>query len=258
MTAPLAQRRRKVVLHGHLADAVGQSEFLLAVKSPSQAVRLLEANFPKVFSGALQHGSYHVVVGEPNHGIYCNDNFLDFYFPDGTIHFIPAISGSGMGKGMVMAIIGVSILAIALTGGAAAGGLFGADAASAVGASSTAGFMGGMGAAIPGTSIFGGMSWGTLALAGTAIALAGISIMLTPAAGQNYSSFTFNGAANTDTEGVCVPLVYGRVIAGSVVVSAGLYNESLNPVTLAVVSSPPTENSLTFAIPQQPAVGLVA
>lgn len=238
---PLAARRRKIKLYGHLADALGQDEFLFAANSPAAAVRLLTANFPDKFPDAMKHGNYHVVVGEPEHGIYCNDNLLDFRFPEGTIHFMPEVSGSGMGKGMIMALVGVSILAIALTGGAAAGGLF---AGGGLGATSVGGaaLSGGLSAGL-GTSIFGGVTWSTVALAGTAIALAGISILLTPstatpASGSTNSSFIFNGAQNTTKEGVCVPLLYGRCIAGSVVVSVGLFNEALDPVTLAVLDAP--------------------
>ncbi len=227
MTTPLAVRRRKVVLHGHLAEAVGHSELMLAVRSPAQAVRLIEANFPNIFSRAMSRGEYHVMIGHPTIGVSCGEKLLDFQFPDGDIHFIPAITGAGMGKGMMMVLVGVSILAIALTGGAAAGGLLagfggGAGTAGAVGLSAGLG-----------TSIFGGVTWGTVALLGTAIALSGISILLTPTpktddvAKSELSSFLFSGPVNTTKEGVCVPLGYGRLIVGSVVVSAGLYTEKL-------------------------------
>jgi predicted phage tail protein len=134
-----------------------------------------------------------------------------------------------MGKGMIMAIIGVSILAIALTGGAAAGGLLGG-----LGISGEAGVVGlsaGLGASIFGT----GVTWGTVALAGAAIMFAGISIMLTPtpetpADQDELSSFFFNGAVNSVKEGIVVPLVYGRVIAGSVVVSGGISTEKMDVV----------------------------
>jgi predicted phage tail protein len=212
---------------------------------PWQALRrpcgLLEANFPNVFSGVLKEGAYQVIVGEPDAGVYCNEEFLNFPFPDGAIHFVPVLAGSGMGKGMIMAIIGVSILAIALTGGAAAGGLL-----AGVGVEGAAGAVG-LGAGL-GTSIFGtGLTWGTVALAGAAVAFAGISIMLTPtpstpaAAAAELGSFFFNGATNTVKEGVVVPLVYGRVIAGSVVVAAGISTEKFDVVSQGFGSPEITE-----------------
>ncbi|MET4190678.1 MULTISPECIES: hypothetical protein [unclassified Bradyrhizobium] len=232
---PLAVRKRKVILHGHLAQALGQSEFVLAASSPAAAVRLLEANFPGVFSGAMKDGLYQVVVGEPDRGIYCDEPFLNFQFPEGDIHFVPVLAGSGMSKGLMMAVIGVSILAIAFTGGLAAGG-FALGGTSVGGAALSGGIAAGMG-----TSIFGtGITWGTAALFGAAVLFAGVSIMLTPtpkaadSGTTDDNSFFFNGATNTVREGVVVPLVYGRVIAGSVVVSGGLYTEKMNAASNSI------------------------
>lgn len=42
---------------------------------------------------------------------------------------------------------------------------------------------------------------------------------------NNRPSYSFNGAVNTSVQGGCVPLLYGRMIVGSAVVSAGIYSE---------------------------------
>lgn len=42
---------------------------------------------------------------------------------------------------------------------------------------------------------------------------------------DNRPSYSFNGAVNTSVQGGCVPLLYGRMIVGSAVISAGIYSE---------------------------------
>jgi len=42
---------------------------------------------------------------------------------------------------------------------------------------------------------------------------------------NNRPSYSFNGAVNTSVQGGCVPLLYGRMIVGSAVISAGIYSE---------------------------------
>ncbi|KGU87188.1 tail assembly protein [Pseudomonas mediterranea] len=69
--------------------------------------------------------------------------------------------------------------------------------------------------------------------AGTSMAIGGVVQMLSPQAKglgtqdspNNRPSYSFNGAVNTSVQGGCVPLLYGRMIVGSAVVSAGIYSE---------------------------------
>lgn len=42
---------------------------------------------------------------------------------------------------------------------------------------------------------------------------------------KNRSSYSFNGPVNTSVQGNPVPLLYGRMIVGSAVISAGIYSE---------------------------------
>ncbi|TWC11428.1 putative phage tail protein [Pseudomonas sp. SJZ085] len=72
-----------------------------------------------------------------------------------------------------------------------------------------------------------------LAPVGVALAAGGVIQMLSPQAKglgtqdspNNRPSYSFNGAVNTSVQGGCVPLLYGRMIVGSAVVSAGIYSE---------------------------------
>lgn len=68
---------------------------------------------------------------------------------------------------------------------------------------------------------------------GLALVAGGVVQMLSPQAKglgtqdrpNNRPSYSFNGAVNTSVQGNPVPLLYGRMIVGSAVISAGIYSE---------------------------------
>lgn len=79
-------------------------------------------------------------------------------------------------------------------------------------------------ALIPGIGTFTATLLGTLLFAGIAI---GLSFLLRPKKKEQKEepkdeSYAFSGPENVAEQGVAVPLVYGRVFVGSVVVSAGM------------------------------------
>jgi len=51
---------------------------------------------------------------------------------------------------------------------------------------------------------------------------------------DNQPSYVFNGAVNTQAQGNPVPVLYGRMIVGSAVVSAGIHAEDYAPATAGV------------------------
>jgi predicted phage tail protein len=63
--------------------------------------------------------------------------------------------------------------------------------------------------------------------------LGGVAQMLSPQqkglsskdSPDNGASYNFNGPVNTQAQGNPVPLLYGRMIVGSAVISAGIYAE---------------------------------
>ncbi|BBP76531.1 tail assembly protein [Pseudomonas sp. Ost2] len=69
---------------------------------------------------------------------------------------------------------------------------------------------------------------------GAALAIGGAIQMLSPQAKglgtqdspNNRPSYSFNGPVNTSVQGNPVPLLYGRMIVGSAVISAGIYAEN--------------------------------
>lgn len=78
--------------------------------------------------------------------------------------------------------------------------------------------------------------------AGVSMIAGGVVQMLTPVpkgpgntdGPDNKPSYTFSGAVNTQAQGNPVPLLYGRMIVGSAVVSAGISAEDYSPDTPGV------------------------
>lgn len=78
--------------------------------------------------------------------------------------------------------------------------------------------------------------------AGLGMMLGGVVQMLSPQprglkAGDrpdNQPSYVFNGAVNTQAQGNPVPVLYGRMVVGSAVVSAGIHAEDYAPATAGV------------------------
>ena len=65
---------------------------------------------------------------------------------------------------------------------------------------------------------------------GVYLALSGAAEMISPtptpdSASDDPNSFTFNGILNTIRAGVAIPVVYGEIFTGSIVVSAGIDTE---------------------------------
>jgi len=198
---------RKVKLYGKLAEFVGHKEFEVKVNSVAQAVSFLIHNFPNV----EQHMSpqyYQVKVG--NYDI--DKDEINYPVGREDIHFIPVIAGAGGAKKIFLgaALIGGAIL----TGGTSL-------------AFTSSGF----------AAAGGGFSFAALAgNIGIGLALSGVSEMLAPMPkSQDFSSeedprlsFSFSGVQNTSRAGTPVPIVYGEIITGSVVISAATDTISVN------------------------------
>jgi predicted phage tail protein len=226
--------RRKVHLHGRLRAEFGDS-FTMAVSSPAEAIRLLEANFPGRFCELLKEGSWHVVVGDPgNDNHYYAEDRVSFESARGDIHFIPALYGSGSNsKGLISAIVGVALVALAFV---------------TVGTSLFVGAgIAGAGAGFAGLGVstgFLGATWGSVALFGASLAFSGIASLLTPTPKQQKSpdridNAFFNGGYNSTAEGGCVPVIYGRVkSASSVQIQLSTRMEKLDPTATSVKTNP--------------------
>ena len=189
---------RKLKLYGELAKFVGHKEFEIKVNNVAQAVSFLVHNFPEV-EKHMNPKYYQIKVGSYEIGKE------EIAYPIGKedIHFVPVISGSG---GVGKALLGVALIGLAFaTGGSSLALGFG-------------GFTGGAGI----SAIVGNV--------GIALTLMGVSEMLFPvpqppkfsSEQDPQLSFSFSGVQNTSRAGTPVPIVYGEIFTGSVVISAAV------------------------------------
>ena len=196
---------RKVKLYGELAKFVGYKEFEVELNTVGKAVSFLIHNFPEV-ERFMSPKYYQVKVG--NYEI--NESELTYPIGQEDIHFIPVIVGAGGGTRRLLlgaALIGVGVL----SGGATftASGFTGT------------GFLGGT------TAVLGNV--------GIGLAIAGVSEMLFPlpkpkeftSEQDPKLSFNFSGTQQTSRAGTPVPIVYGEIFTGSVVISGGIDTEQV-------------------------------
>tara|TARA_Y100000114_G_scaffold115278_1_gene109369 strand:- start:15 stop:623 length:609 start_codon:yes stop_codon:yes gene_type:complete len=188
---------KKIKVYGKLRQFLGKPYFMAAVKSPQQAMSFLIANF----EGVQKHMNdqiYKVKMG----GRVITEEYLSMT-GQGDIQIIPIATGSGF----VAAVFG------AVFGGAAAAVTTVASVAGAVLTSSVV----------------------TTALTtiGTSLVIGGITDLLSP---QNpvpdvssvsdidpsiRGSYSFSGIQNVSNSGVPIPIIYGLVFSGSIIISSG-------------------------------------
>ena len=192
----------KIKVYGRLARFLGKRTFEAEISSPVDAFRFLLANFPSLESHMMEQ-NYCVKVGDYE----INETELDIPTGSQEIKIVPVIMGAK--EGFRRFLLGAVLIGVAVFAPAAGLGLG------------------------PGTSpfLFGTTGGGALAAAagnlGIYLALSGISQMITPtedvgADSDDPSSFTFNGVQNTIRAGVAIPVVYGEIFTGSLVVSGGI------------------------------------
>ena len=203
---------RKVRLYGQLAEFVGRKVIEADLSSAAEAVRMLIANFPQL-DRHMADRHYKVLVGD---GALTLD---DLHNPVGQeeIKIVPVVVGAGGNLTSIfagIALIGASFLF-------PGAGLLGT------------------------TSLFGkaAVAGGVLTGIGTAASAIGIGLVLNGVAGiispvpsvkqgpdteqDPRKSFSFSGIQNTSRGGTPVPIVYGKTLTGSVVISAGVDTEQV-------------------------------
>lgn len=194
---------RKIHLHGAIGAKYGEV-FELDVETTAEAVRALGANFPELLKD-LREGAWHIMRGDPDTGMdLAEEQLVGFRLGKAELHFIPVVAGSKRG-GLLKIILGVALIGAAFA------------------------FSGGALAAPIGGGMLGGMTYGNMAMMGAALALAGVSQLLAPEEKEkkDESSFTMSGPGNAYEQGSPVPLVYGFVITGGVMVSGGIDIENI-------------------------------
>ena len=189
---------KKIYLYGALGKRYGNC-IELAINTPLEAVRAL-CLMIKGFQKEFEKYDYKIVKGELQRGWYLSEETLRMNLSN-EVHFIPVVAGSGGKKGLGQLITGIFIIGLAFTG---------------------------IGAGLAGVL---GMTTGKLALIGGILALGGLAKMnaktpqfsmssMEPA--DRRPSFVFQGATNTTEQGNVIPLVYGRIRAGSQIVAQGM------------------------------------
>ena len=198
---------RKIRLYGELAKVVGERVLYADVRSAAQTVRFLIANWPEL-EKHISDRSYKITADEWE----LDETELNHPIGNSDIKMIPVIGGAGGNTGRI--ILGVALIGAAL---AFPGVALGAGGALGFGTTAT-------GAAATWTA-------SAMALAGNIglyMVLTGIANVLTPVPdveedGQDpRRSFSFSGIQNTSRAGVAIPVIYGQVLTGSVVISAGI------------------------------------
>ena len=190
---------RKLKLYGELAEFVGHKEFEIQVDSLAKAVSFLVNNFPQI-EKYMNPQYYQVKVGN-----YAVDKD-EIHHPIGQedIHIVPVISGAGRG-GLGKVLLGAALIAGAFMLGPA--GFMTAEKLTT-------------GVILAKSAVY----------LGASLVLSGVSEMLFPmpkpkefkSEQDPQLSFSFSGTQNTSRAGTPVPIVYGEIITGSVVISGAI------------------------------------
>jgi predicted phage tail protein len=187
---------KTIKVYGQLAKELGQRVFRAEVESVAEAVRFLVSNFPHLERHmADQH--YRVSTGK--HVLTEHE----LHYPVGdteVISITPIIAGSGA---VVRAVLGVVLIAASFF--------------------------------IPGVALFGIALQPIVLGIGASLVLGGVAQLLSPVptTGKDEKdpknqSYSFSGIQNTSRAGLPIPVIYGEVVVGSLVISSGTVVKDTN------------------------------
>tara|TARA_A100001201_G_scaffold141698_1_gene137782 strand:+ start:576 stop:1928 length:1353 start_codon:yes stop_codon:yes gene_type:complete len=237
--------QQTVRLLGDLGERYGSEHRYHGLRSPAEAIKLLCVNYPalqKELVESHQHGvGYTLVQAETFLG------YEDLHLPLGSNDLVltPVIAGSGGGSATPI-LVGVGLVALSIVAAPLSAGFLGAGlgigATAAPLAAAGGGFIAGTGGILTASM---SIALGTI---GTGLVLQGVANLLSPqpeipslndqnktAPGQNTNatgpqgvsratsgqqSYAFSGPANTVGVGATVPLVYGKLLIGSHLISS--------------------------------------
>ena len=182
---------RKIKVYGRLAELVGWHVNYADVKNMKDVYKYLVCNYPEI-NKHLQENMYRITIN--NDVVKTEDDLL--VHSEGEIRIIPVVSGAWFWV---------------------AAAFFGAGAA----------------ATAVGGAVFAAIG-SVLTAIGTSMAISGVTNMLFPQQQPNVGdvnsglsetdsrvNYSFSGIQNVSRSGVCIPLIYGEVFTGSIVVSSG-------------------------------------
>ena len=194
--AATTEKMQTVVVSGSLVRITGQREHPICAGSGSSLRSLMGyfrqfPGFEKHMTESASRGMrYAVFVGKQNIG----EDDLDKPTGRDVIRIVPVLAGSKR-AGLLQTIVGIALIVVSFF----------------VAPGSQAAFF----------------------AAGVGMTAGGVVQLLSPQAKglgtedspNNRPSYSFNGPVNTSVQGNPVPLLYGRMIVGSAVISAGIYSE---------------------------------
>jgi len=191
-----------VMLYGFLGQRFGKVH-RYDVRSPAEAVRALSVTLPGFRKALLDGGAYRVLVAGKE--ALPLERVGDPVSERESIRIVPVVAGARGGLGQIL--LGAALIFAAPWVAAGGTGLF----ANAIAAGKIASGI------------------------GLNLVLGGVSQMLfappkpqgTAERPENKPSYAFDGAVNTAAQGNPVPVLYGRMIVGSQVISSGLAVEQI-------------------------------
>lgn len=174
------------------------TDFRLDCQTPAEVIQALTSQIPKLRQ-FIQQGLFTVRVGRD----YFDNRHLEKGLSqklrdDSTVHFTPTLKGSKRG-GLFGVITGVALIAGALALGPLGFSVIGANAAWMVG---------GLGA--------------SMLLGGVAQMLTKMPSMSTGKDAEKKQSTSFSNLSNMAAQGRPMPLAYGRIRVGSLIISQGV------------------------------------
>lgn len=194
----MSEKLREVRLYGRLGARFGRIH-MLAVSSTAEAIRalcVLIPGFERALADSDAHGvRYACFLGKRNIG----EDQLQHPVGADSIRIAPVMAGAKR-AGLFQTVLGAVMIVV--------------------------------GAVLTYTGV-GAPIGAAMMKMGAVLALGGVIQMLSPQqrglsaqdSPENGASYNFNGAVNTSAQGNPVPVLYGRMICGSAVISAGIFAE---------------------------------
>ena len=211
---------KKIKVYGKLRQFLGKSYFMAAVKSPQQAMSFLIANF----EGVQKHMNdqiYKVKMG----GRVISEEYLSIT-GQGDIQIIPIATGSIPAVAAFFGGIASAATAVVSIAGTVLTSSIVTTTLTSIGTSMLIG-------GVIGGALVTSLVTTALTTVGTSMLIGGVTDLLAP---QNpipdvssvsdidpsiRGSYSFSGIQNVSSSGVPIPILYGYVYSGSIIISSG-------------------------------------
>ncbi|NDD83000.1 tail assembly protein [bacterium] len=219
---------KNIIFEGFIGDKYGR-EWNIRANRVTDAIACLEANYPESRKELIDFveagGNFSIQVGED----FIGEDELLYNITKDTIIITPIPAGAKSGGAKIIA--GIALLAFAWWALPFAGALAGAGGAvSVLGAGTIAG---GVGTAAYVAGVAGQLALAGIGVLGVSLATTGLAQLMAPdpSVDTNDSNYLFEGPENTVASGVSVPVLFGEMIVGGVVISSGAVSGAVRTLT---------------------------